>query len=106
MKREGEMGANGDKESKEKLARIFTPRDDDEYYGWLTQNMRGFVLNVRHRKVMLHHATCLHIKSYRIYGAMTRGKSRKHCAESRDELIRWVRNNPQLQIRTCGTCAA
>lgn len=85
---------------------IYQPQNDDEYYGWLTLNPLGFVLNLRERRMVLHHANCRHIKSYRIHGAMTQRGSRKICSDSRVALIEWIERQVRLDNRRCGSCAA
>lgn len=78
-----------------------------EYLGWLDMNPSGYVLNVRGRKPLLHKATCTHIDRHNNPGALVERGARKVCANERDALARWARDEGLISsviLPKCGSC--
>ena len=81
--------------------------NDSGYFGWVQSHPNGFVLSVRGKKPLLHRASCTHIDRHNNPGALTERGSRKICAESKDALRRWVKENglgSGIALEKCPTC--
>lgn len=88
--------------------------DDSVYLEWLAAHPTGFVLNTRRRGdpdyIVLHRATCRtigHPTALASPGGFTERSYIKLCAESVDELRRWVRatGRPDGSFsNVCGFC--
>lgn len=82
--------------------------DDRGYFGWVHSHPNGFVLSVRSRKgPLLHRATCAHIARHNNAGALTERGTRKICAEAKQSLRDWVKENglgSGAALEKCPTC--
>lgn len=84
--------------------------DDRGYFGWVQSHPNGYVLSVRNRKPpLLHRAACTHIDRHNNAGALTERGTRKICAEAKQPLRDWVRENglgSGVVLEKCTTCGA
>lgn len=75
----------------------FKPRNDAGYYQWLRLYPDGFILNIRStyspKFLVLHRADCRMISKQRDSGVYTEHSQRKVCAETKMELIQWIKDN-------------
>ena len=81
--------------------------DDSSYFGWVQSHSYGFVLSVRGKKPLLHRASCTHIDRHNNPGALTERGTMKICAESKDALRGWVKENglgSGIALDKCPTC--
>jgi hypothetical protein len=84
-------------------------RDDDRgYTAWLTENARGYVLNIQRTlnpsDARVHHADCRTITGTPPRGRTWTGPYVKPCSLSLPELDAWALAHAGSAITRCGTC--
>jgi hypothetical protein len=84
-------------------------RDDDRgYTAWLTENARGYVLNVQRSMnpsdARVHEAACRTITGTPPRGRTWTGPYVKACSPSLTELGAWALSHAESAITRCGIC--
>jgi hypothetical protein len=87
----------------------FEPESDSELYGWQDMHPSGYVLSVRKGKPpLLHKSGCGHIITHNNPNALTQRGMRKICAETKNLLRDWVRENglgSGIVLDRCRSCS-
>ncbi len=75
----------------------------EDYIRWLRRNPRGFVLNLKTKKLaVLHESDCMHIADYSDPDVNLTDK-RKVCAPASASLKAWAVER-EIKWTRCGTC--